>query len=123
MYDGVDFSKTRTMEPKSPDLLPLEENIRQLNAQVWELASQYQGDTHSLLMLLRALETLHRQIRIELFEPTLPNTRQALYQLLRDIEEEGGWPYIERMRLAKVMQHFFPERAPKNDSPPLPPND
>jgi hypothetical protein len=44
-----------------------------------------------------------------LFEPSLPDTRNALYQLVRDIEESGGWPYIERMKLQAVLQHLLPE--------------
>ena len=71
-------------------------------------AQQYQGDSQKLLSLLRLLEELHREIRIHQFEPFLPNSRHELYRLLRDIEETGGWPYIERMRLRSFFSHFFP---------------
>jgi hypothetical protein len=62
-------------------------------------AQHYQGDSLALLSLLRTLEALHREIRDSCFQESLPGNRQALYALLRDIETEGGWPYIHRMKL------------------------
>jgi hypothetical protein len=54
------------------------------------------------------LESLHRQIRTEQFEPSLPNTRKDLYAFLKDVEESGGWPYIERGKLQTFLQHWMP---------------
>jgi hypothetical protein len=54
------------------------------------------------------LESLHRQIRTEQFEPSLPNTRKDLYTFLKDVEESGGWPYIERGKLQTFLQHWMP---------------
>lgn len=71
---------------------------------VESLAQSYHPDSDRLLALLRTLEQLHRQIRTELFEPSLPNTRHDLYALLRDIEDSGGWPYIERGKLRTLME-------------------
>jgi hypothetical protein len=82
-----------------PDL-----SIEEINAAVWTLAEKYQDDTFELLGLLRDLEQLHRQIRVEFFEQCLPQTRQHLYQLAKEIEESGGWPYIERMRLRDLLK-------------------
>ena len=82
---------------------------QELAVQVRAVAEQCQGDSQCLLALLRTLESLHREIRTELFEPSLPDTRNALYQLLRDIEESGGWPYIERMKLQALFHHLLPE--------------
>ncbi|MGH2413176.1 MAG: hypothetical protein ACRDEA_05710, partial [Microcystaceae cyanobacterium] len=65
----------------------------------------------SLLSVLRTLEHLHREIQEKLFEPSLPDTRNALYQLLREIEETGGWPYIERMKLQVLLSHLSTEVA------------
>ncbi|AFZ26359.1 hypothetical protein Cylst_4261 [Cylindrospermum stagnale PCC 7417] len=62
-----------------------------------------QGDVMALLALLRQLEQLHREIRDGLFQESLPDNRQKLYSLLKDIESEGGWPYIERMRLQSFL--------------------
>lgn len=65
-------------------------------------AQARRGDSHGLLALLRLLEELHRQIRDDLFQDSLPDNRQALYKLLRDIETQGGWPYIHRMKLQSL---------------------
>jgi len=77
----------------------LQSELQSLAAQVWVLAESCQGDSLRLLALLRILEGLHREIRDCLFQASLPDNRQALYKLLRNIEGEGGWPYIQRMKL------------------------
>ena len=71
------------------------------------LAKKHQGESHNLLSLLRTLELLHREIREELFQPSLPDNRQKLYGLIKDIEETGGWPYIERMRLTTLLAKWL----------------
>jgi hypothetical protein len=68
------------------------------------LAKENQNDSLFLLSLLRDLEQIHRQIRVNYFETALPQTRNDLYQFVKDIEEKGGWPYIERMRLRDLLQ-------------------
>ncbi|MFM7440679.1 MAG: hypothetical protein ACKO2V_19120 [Snowella sp.] len=87
------------------------DDLAAIAAQVRAVTQQCQGDSQCLLSLLRLLEGLHREIRTEQFEPCLPDTRNALYQLLRQIEETGGWPYIERMRLRTFLAHFFVEET------------
>lgn len=77
----------------------LQSELQSLAAQVWALAESCQGDNLRLLALLRILEGLHGEIRDGLFQASLPDNRQALYKLLRNIESEGGWPYIQRMKL------------------------
>ncbi len=67
------------------------------------LALSKQGDNLAILALLRQLEQLHREIRDGLFQASLPDNRQALYALLKDIESNGGWPYIQRMQLQAVL--------------------
>ncbi|MCP6757634.1 MAG: hypothetical protein NHB32_02420 [Fischerella sp. CENA71] len=74
-----------------------------------------QGDTIALLALLRQLEELHREIRDGAFQNNLPNNRQALYSLLKDIESEGGWPYIERMKLQQFLANLPPEAASEEE--------
>ena len=86
-------------------------DLAAITAQARATAQLCQGDSQCLLSLLRLLEGLHREIRTEEFEPSLPDTRNALYQLLRQIEESGGWPYIERMRLRTFLTHFFVEEV------------
>jgi hypothetical protein len=84
------------------------------------------GDSLKLLALLRLLESLHQEIRETLFQSSLPDSRQALYSLLRDIENSGGWPYIHRMRLQDLLQNLvidptLPEPLADPDSHPTPP--
>ncbi|MFN9174722.1 MAG: hypothetical protein ACK58N_09470 [Synechocystis sp.] len=88
---------------ESPSLPP---SLQALVEQVDSLASDCGQDYARLLELLRVLEALHRRIRIDCFEPALPNTRSGLYGLLKDIEESGGWPYIERGKLGKFIAHL-----------------
>jgi hypothetical protein len=71
-----------------------------------EAVADSQGNIAALLALLRQLEHLHREIRDGVFQENLPDNRQRLYALLRDIESEGGWPYIERMRLQGVLKNM-----------------
>ncbi|TAF12184.1 MAG: hypothetical protein EAZ77_00345 [Nostocales cyanobacterium] len=68
-------------------------------ATVQDAVQACHGDVTALLTLLRQLEKLHKEIRDGIFQDCLPDNRQRLYALLKDIESEGGWPYIERMRL------------------------
>jgi len=68
-----------------------------------------QGDAIAILALLRQLEHLHREIRDGVFQDYLPDNRQRLYALLKDIESQGGWPYIERKRLQAFLVNLSPE--------------
>lgn len=73
---------------------------------VQSVAKKYQEDTLKLLALLRLLESLHREIRDSLFLESLPRDRQTLYTLLKNIEEEGGWPYIHRLKLQSLLKNL-----------------
>ena len=84
----------------------LSPKLQALVDQIESLAADCQQDHGGLLELLRVLESLHRRVRIDYFEPALPNTRRGLYGLLKEIEERGGWPYIERGKLGKFIQHL-----------------
>ncbi|MBD1913377.1 hypothetical protein H6G02_30085 [Leptolyngbya sp. FACHB-16] len=92
-----------------------QEAIAQL---VQKTADSYRGDGEALLGLLRILEKLHREIRDELFQETLPKTRHELYALLRDIEASGGWPYIGRMRLQALLTNLLEPDEPQHSSEP-----
>lgn len=83
----------------SPDLLALAQSIR-------TTAQEKEGNCLALLELLRLLDTLHFEIRDTLFREALPDNRQRLYRLLRDIEQEGGWPYIQRMNLRELLERM-----------------
>jgi hypothetical protein len=82
---------------------------------VYDAIQGYQNDTVTLLALLRELERLHREIRDGVFQESLPVNRRQLYSLLKDIESEGGWPYIERMRLQAFLANL-PQEAPPETS-------
>ena len=90
----------------------LQSELQSLAAQVWALAENCQGDSLRLLALLRILEGLHREICDGVLQASLPDNRQALYKLLRNIEAQGGWPYIQRMKL----QAFLDASDRQNES-------
>ena len=81
----------------------LQTSLNQLQEEIYEIANKSQDDLWKLLVILRSLEKVHRQIREDMFEPSLPDNRQNLYKFLKEVDESGGWPYIPRMRL----QDFF----------------
>ena len=81
----------------------LKASLKDYEEKLLALANESRDDLWKLLVILRGIEDVHRHIREELFEPSLPNNRQKLYQLLKEVDELGGWPYIPRMRL----QEFF----------------
>lgn len=88
----------------------LDNRLQEIFGDIHAIAEQNRGDILFLLSLLRNLESIHRQIRSNLFEPSLPETRNNLYNLVKDIEEQGGWPYIERMKLKALMKNIESDR-------------
>ncbi len=74
-------------------------DIATIVQKIQEIADRSQGDPIALLHLLRALERVHRDIQGDYLLSALPDSRQSLYALLRDIEENGGWPYIPRWKI------------------------
>ena len=67
--------------------------------QLRELSEEHRGDPETLLMLLRELEALHRELQDGAFRASLPEDRQKLFGLLQTMERSGGWPYIPRLQL------------------------
>ena len=86
-----------------PELQTIFEDIK-------AIADENRHDALQLLALLRKLEQIHRHIRTEMFETSLPETRNDLYQFVKDIEEKGGWPYIERMKLEQLLKNIETEQ-------------
>ncbi len=82
------------------------QDLEAIASHIYAIADRSQGDTHTLLHLLRTLEKIHREIQIDRFQPSLPDSRQSLYALLRDIEENGGWPYIQRCKLQALFANL-----------------
>lgn len=89
------------------DRLP--NDLQALAQSIEQAALGRRGNEIALLELLRLMEFLHAHIRDEFFQEALPNNRQRLYALLRDIEVNGGWPYIQRMRIRKLLGELDPE--------------
>jgi len=100
---------------RNSDASPLDsldsDELDNLVQTVWSAAQHRQGDCLALLDLLRRLERLHHDIRDTLFCDALPENRQRLYRLLKDIEQEGGWPYIQRMQLLSLVDKLEEDNA------------
>jgi hypothetical protein len=96
-------------EDRSLDKNKLSDDLQTITAAVNDAVACCEGDIIALLTLLRQLEKLHRAIVDGVFQESLPVNRQQLYSLLKDIESEGGWPYIERMRLQAFLVNLQPE--------------
>jgi hypothetical protein len=82
------------------------EHLDEVVDRIHDLAELHQTDPLALLQLLRTLEQLHREIQQGYFQSALPDSRQSLYALLRDIEENGGWPYIQRWKLQELFANL-----------------
>ncbi len=91
-------------------------DIEEIRLAVQVAARKRANDCEALLSLLRQLEGLHRDICETLFQDSLPNNRQHLYYLLKDIEVNGGWPYIQRMKLKQLLK-TLEEEASLEDTP------
>ncbi len=100
----------------------LQSQMQSLTEAIRTLAENCQGDSVLLLALLRALEALHREIRDGLFQASFPDNRQALYKLLKNIEANGGWPYIHRMKLRSILG-YAQQLSPLEDDPAESPED
>jgi hypothetical protein len=85
--------------------------LKVLAEDIATLATEHQGEIIDLLAILRSLEQSHRQVREEWFQDALPSNRQVLYSLLRDIEESGGWPYIERGTVRSLLSQLREEQV------------
>lgn len=96
--DGIEFG--------ADELSQLQQSFEPAATTVQAIAQSHEGNSRALLALLRMIESLHREIRDGLFQQSLPTNRQALYALLRDIEAEGGWPYIHRMKLQSLLANL-----------------
>ncbi|MBD0268450.1 MAG: hypothetical protein ICV77_09160 [Cyanobacteria bacterium Co-bin8] len=89
----------------------LPEDLKDIARCIEAAALNRSNDSLEILSLLRVLEYLHREIRDTLFRTSLPENRQQLYALLRDIELNGGWPYIQRMKLRSLLENMLLESA------------
>ncbi|MAR07656.1 MAG: hypothetical protein CL862_11215 [Cyanobium sp. NAT70] len=77
----------------------MDQRLQPLTHALRELADAHRNDPEALLLLLRDLESLHREIQDGPFRQSLPENRQKLFSLLQTMERSGGWPYIPRLQL------------------------
>ncbi|PZO43754.1 MAG: hypothetical protein DCF19_03750 [Pseudanabaena frigida] len=95
-------SQNQSQQGQTADLSELEAIADRL----WQIAQDRQGDSTNLLQILRVLEAIHKRIRDDLFQPALPTSRHELFNLLRDIETNGGWPHIYRMKINEICRYL-----------------
>lgn len=81
-----------------------QEDFPAITAHLHQLVDRSQTDPVALLKILRFLENLHQEVRELHFQSALPIHRHELYAMLREIEAEGGWPYIPRMQLRELLK-------------------
>ncbi len=105
------------LHENSPTDNPLSTELEAIAALVRHTAQVHQNNSQSLLLLLRLIEALHQEIRDGLFQDSLPDNRRALYALLKNIEAEGGWPSIHRIRLQDFLIKFLDIPPEPNDMP------
>ncbi|OAB55014.1 hypothetical protein AY600_00860 [Phormidium willei BDU 130791] len=110
-FQDVQSTSPSTVSPGAKPLGEVQQVVRQV-------AQGCQGNPEALLDLLRLLEALHREICEQEFRPALPDTRRALYSFLREIEAEGGWPYIPRMRLKTLLAHLEAQASELSETQP-----
>lgn len=89
--------------------IQLHNDLQSLTHLLRALAENHHDDPLAMLAMLRTLEGLHQELREGLFQQALPDNRQALYSLLKDIEAKGGWPYIPRLRLRSILENWSSE--------------
>ena len=77
----------------------LHDRLAPLLQELRALADQEQNNPDNLLLLLRELEAVHRDVQEGPFRQSLPENRQKLFSLLQTMEKSGGWPYIPRLQL------------------------
>jgi superfamily II DNA/RNA helicase len=108
MNTDKDLSSPTRLAANLPSILDPDSasHIATIVKEIQAIAERSQGDPIALLSLLRALEQVHRDIQDDYFQSALPDSRQALYALLRDIEENGGWPYIQRWKLQALFANL-----------------
>jgi len=93
--------------PEQPSVFSPE--FHQALSAIQTIAVRQRTDPQGLLLVLRELEALHRQICEEMLMPALPNTRHELFALLQNVEANGGWPYIYRVRLQDLLHKLRQE--------------
>jgi len=95
-------SQNQSQEGQTTNLSELEA----ISDRLWQIAQEQKSNPTNLLQILRVLEAIHKRIRDDLFQPALPTSRHELFNLLRDIETNGGWPHIYRMKINEICRYL-----------------
>jgi len=93
-----------------------QQRLETVLADLRQLAGELEGQPEALLALLRQLEQLHRNLQDGAFRSSLPADRGELFNLLRAMEQSGGWPYIPRLQLRTFMDLLQRDR-PEEEHP------
>jgi hypothetical protein len=83
---------------------PWVERLERWSLEAQALAAEAGQDPQQLLLLLRSIEQLHRDLQDGPFRASLPSDRRGLHDLLQSMERSGGWPYIPRLQLKTFME-------------------
>ena len=106
------------MDSTGPALQPdQQQRLSQLLEELTQLAAELDNQPEALLTLLRQLEQLHRTVQDGAFRSSLPADRGQLFNLLRAMEQSGGWPYIPRLQLRTFMDLL--QHDPLDHDPPV----
>lgn len=116
------FPSQNPVQRSAANLKDTPADLLQLMQVAEAAAKSREGDCLALLKLLRILDELHSEIRDTLFREALPDNRQRLYRLLKDMEQEGGWPYIRRMKITALLEHFKEDAEDAEESSDRPNN-
>lgn len=93
----------------------LQSDFTTIASLIQQVVHQSEGDVIAYLKVLRFLEHQHQGIRESHFQPALPPDRHGLYNLLKEMESEGGWPYIPKMTLKELISHEARSEASEPD--------
>lgn len=107
---------TATAAPETSLNPDQQQRLASVLSELRQLGGELEGDPQALLALLRQLEQLHRNLQDGAFRSSLPADRGELFNLLRAMEQSGGWPYIPRLQLRTFMDLLQRDRA-EDDHP------
>jgi hypothetical protein len=102
---------TATAAPETSLNPDQQQRLASVLSELRRLGSELEGDPQALLALLRQLEQLHRNLQDGAFRSSLPADRGELFDLLRAMEQSGGWPYIPRLQLRTFMDLLQRDRS------------
>lgn len=107
-----DPSTEPEQEPTAPGQ---QQRLKALLAELSSLSLELANQPEALVNLLRQLEQLHRQIQDGPLRGSLPSDRHKLFELLQNLEQSGGWPYIPRPQLHNFLRQLQqqPSEAPE----------